>query len=683
MAYTTETIRNIALIGHSGSGKTTLTEALLLKSGRINTAGSVDRGNTVCDYDPLEKSHQHSLETGIANFDYNNIHVNILDTPGFPEFIGHSITALSAVETAALVINAQTGIETITRRMMQYAVERKLCRMIIINKIDSDNIDLPLLVEQIRETFGSECLPINLPAGMGSRVVDCFFNSDDAESDFSSVGEAHTAIIDQVIEMDEDLMELYLEENQEIDEEKLHDVFERALREGHLIPICFVSAQTGTGMDNLLDLFTKLLPSPLEGNPEAFVTGTDDNEEEIKPTLNSTDHVIAHVFKVSIDPFVGKIAVFRIHQGTITKDSQLYVGDARKAFKVGHLLQIFGKEHSDMPQGIPGDICAVSKVDELHRESVLHDSHDEDNLRLRPSHYPTPLFGLAILVKKRGEEQKLSESLHKLAEEDPCLLVEHHQSTSQTVLRGMSDLHLRIALEKMNERYKLEVGTEPPKIPYRESISLPSDGHHRHKKQTGGAGQFGEVFLRVEPMEQGAGFEFASEVVGGTIPTALIPAVEKGIREALPHGAIAGFPLHDLRAIATDGKHHPVDSKEVAFVTAGREAFLDAVRKAKPQVLEPIVKIHVQAPADAMGAITGDLSSRRGRVNGSDTGANGTIIVNGIVPLAELGNYQSHLTSITGGAGSYDLEFSHYEPVPGEIQKKLCEEYQNQRHSQD
>jgi elongation factor G len=411
-----------------------------------------------------------------------------------------------------------------------------------------------LLVEQIRETFGSECLPINLPAGMGSRVVDCFFNSDDAESDFSSVGEAHTAIIDQVIEMDEDLMELYLEENQEIDEEKLHDVFERALREGHLIPICFVSAQTGTGMDNLLDLFTKLLPSPLEGNPEAFVTGTDDNEEEIKPTLNSTDHVIAHVFKVSIDPFVGKIAVFRIHQGTITKDSQLYVGDARKAFKVGHLLQIFGKEHSDMPQGIPGDICAVSKVDELHRESVLHDSHDEDNLRLRPSHYPTPLFGLAILVKKRGEEQKLSESLHKLAEEDPCLLVEHHQSTSQTVLRGMSDLHLRIALEKMNERYKLEVGTEPPKIPYRESISLPSDGHHRHKKQTGGAGQFGEVFLRVEPMEQGAGFEFASEVVGGTIPTALIPAVEKGIREALPHGAIAGFPLHDLRAIATDGK---------------------------------------------------------------------------------------------------------------------------------
>jgi elongation factor G len=683
MAYTTEAIRNIALIGHAGSGKTTLTEALLLKAGRINSAGSVDKGNTVCDYDPLEKSHQHSLETAMVSLDHQDTHINILDTPGFPEFTGHSIAALSAVETAAIVINAQTGIETVTHRMMAQAGERDLCRMIIINKVDSDNIDLPILVEQIQETFGSECLPINLPAGNGSRVIDCFFNSEGDETDFSSVEEAHTAIIDQVIEMDEDLMELYLEQDQDIDAERLHDTFERALREGHLIPICFVSAQADVGIDQLLNIFARLLPSPLEGNITSFRTGDGEDSEEITPSLDAGDHVIAHVFKVSIDPFVGRIALFRIHQGTITKDSQLYIGDARKPFKVNHLLQVFGKEHSDVPQGIPGDICAVSKVDDIHRGSVLHDSHDEDNLNLIPLRYPTPLFGLAINVQKRGDEQKLSETLQKLAEEDPCLAIEHNQSTAQTVLRGMSDLHLRIAMEKMNERYNLEVNTEPPKIPYRETISVAAEGHHRHKKQTGGAGQFGEVFLRIEPLEQGSGFEFASAVVGGSIPTSLIPAVEKGIREALPQGAIAGFPLHDIRAIATDGKHHPVDSKEIAFSTAGREAFLDAVRKAKPQVLEPIVKIHVQAPADAMGAIAGDLSSRRGRVNGSETTAGGTINVEGVVPLAELGNYQSHLTSVTGGAGSYDLEFSHYEPVPGDIQKKLCEEFQNQRQSQE
>jgi elongation factor G len=676
--YTSETIRNIALIGHGASGKTSLAEALLFEAGVIGHLGSVEKGNTVCDHDPLEKTHQHSLETALVQFEHGEAHINLLDTPGFPDFIGHAIDALSAVETAAVVINAQSGIETVTRRLMERAAERGLCRMIIVNRIDHENLDLPGLVARIQDSFGAECLPINLPTGGCSGVIDCFFN-DSGDSDFGSVAEAHTAIIDQVIEMNEELMELYLEEGEEVAPEKLHDTFELALREGHLIPICFTSARNGVGIRELLELFAKLLPSPLEGNPEPFHRGEGETAEAFNATPDPAAHVIAHVFKVAIDPFVGKLALFRIHQGTVTRDSQLFIGDGRKPFKVSHLLRVHGKDTSEMAHGIPGDLCAVAKVDDVHRGAVLHDSHDEDHIHLQPLPYPVPLFGFAINAQNRGDEQKLSDTLHKLTEEDPCLAVEYNQATQETVLRGLSELHLRITLERMRERYKLEVDTRPPKIAYRETITAPAEGHHRHKKQTGGAGQFGEVFLRVEPREQGAGFEFASEVVGGAIPTSLIPAVEKGIREALHQGAIAGYPIHDVRVVVHDGKYHPVDSKEVAFATAGREAFFDAIRKARPIVMEPIVKIQIEAPADAMGAVTCDLSSRRGRVNGSDTGVNGSLLIDGQVPLAEIDGYSSQLTSMTGGAGSYSIEFSHYEAVPGDIQKRLCDAYQQPR----
>jgi elongation factor G len=673
--YTTESIRNIALVGHGGAGKTTLVEALLAQGGRIATAGKVEQGNTVCDFDPQEKAHQHSLDAALANLDYQGAHINLIDTPGFPDFIGQAIAVLPAVETVAVVVNAQTGIEPVTHRLMERAAERRLCRMIIINKIDVEDVDLPGLLEQLQETFGNQCLPINLPANQGTGVVDCFFNPS-GESDFSSVAEAHTAIIDQVVEMDEALMEVYLEQGQELEPEQLHDAFEKALREGHLIPVCFTSARTGVGVKALLELFVRLLPNPTEGNPEPFLRG--EGEEAFHAVPDARQHAIAHVFKVAIDPFVGKLAMFRIHQGTITKDSQLYIGDARKPFKVGHVFQVFGKDHPEVDVGIPGDLCAVAKVDEIHRDAVIHDSHDEDHIHLRPLHLPTPLFGLAIKAANRGDEQKLSDTLNKLLEEDPCLAIEQNQTTRETVLRGLSNLHLRITLEKMRDRYRLAMETKPPKIAYKETISAVAEGHHRHKKQTGGAGQFGEVFLRVEPLERGTGFEFTSEVVGGTIPSQFLPAVEKGVREVLESGAIAGYPLQDVRAVATDGKHHPVDSKEVAFVTAGREAFLDAIRKARPIVLEPIVNMEIVAPADTVGTITGDLSGRRGRINGTDARGRGTVVVSAQVPLAELEGYESQLKSMTGGQGSYDIEFSHYEPVPADIQQRLCAAYQQQ-----
>lgn len=677
VSYTTESIRNIALVGHGAAGKTTLVETLLHHAGKLPTPGAVEKGNTVCDFDPQEKAHQHSLDSALVNFDYDGAHINLIDTPGFPDFLGQAIAVLPAVETAAVVINAQTGIEAVTQRMMERAGERQQCRMIIVNKIDTENIDFPGLLDQIQDAFGKECLPINLPASGATRVSDCFFNST-GDSDFSSVAAAHSTLIDQVVEVDEDLMALYLEQGEDLQPEQLHAPFEKAMREGHLVPICFVSARTGAGIKELLDAFVKLLPNPTEGNSEPLLKGEAATETS-HSIPDPQQHAVAHVFKVLIDPFIGKLGIFRIHQGTVTKDSQLYIGDSRKPFKVSHLFHVHGKEHPEVTTGIPGDLCAVAKVDEIHRDVVLHDSHDEDLVHLRSSRFPTPLFGLAIRAATRGDEQKLSDTVHKLLEEDPCLALEHNAHTKETVLRGLSDLHLRITLEKMQQRYNLQVETKPPKIAYKETISQNAEGHHRHKKQTGGAGQFGEVFMRIEPLPRDAGFEFVSEVVGGTIPTSFLPAVEKGVREALQEGAIAGYPMQDVRAIAYDGKYHPVDSKEIAFITAGREAFLDAVNKAKPLILEPIVNLEVRTPADSVGAITGDLSSRRGRIAGTDAGPRGMTLINAQVPLAELEGYESQLKSMTGGHGSYNIELSHYDPVPGDIQQKLQAAHKKQQ----
>lgn len=672
-SYTTENLRNIALVGHALSGKTTLAEALLHRAGVVGSPGSVEKGDTVADSDPQEKEYQHSLSAACLHLDHGGAHLNIIDTPGYPDFLGHALAALPAVETVAVVISAQAGIELVTSRMMERAAELKLCRLIVVNKIDASDIDLPALLGRIQEMFGKECLPINLPSGGGKGVVDCFF-SPSGEADFSSVSEAHTRIVDQVVEVDEELMSVYLEQG-EVRPEQLHDPFEEALREGHLIPVCFTSARTGAGIPELLDIFARLMPNPLEGNPTVFLKGEGEAVQQVTATPAPDRHVLAHVFKVAVDPFVGRLGVFRIHQGTITKDTQLYVNDGRKPFKVGHLYKLQGKDNREVDAGIPGDICAVTKVEEVQFNAVLHDSHEEDSYRIQPAELPQPMVGLAVTPTKRGDEQKISGALQKLVAEDPCFLVEHHAATNETVVRGLGDLHLRVMLERLAARYNVEVSTRPPKIPYRETVSAGAEGHHRHKKQTGGAGQFGEVFLRVAPLPRGAGFEFEDAVVGGVIPNQFIPAVEKGVRQVLESGAIAGYPMQDVKVTVYDGKYHAVDSKEVAFVTAGRKAFIDAILKARPIALEPIVRIEITAPDASMGDIAGDLSAKRGRISSTETQNGGMILIKAQVPLAELNNYQSKLKSVTGGQGSYTIELSHYDPVPPQIQQQLMAEY--------
>jgi len=673
--HSSEQVRNLAFVGHAGAGKTTLIEALLARTGMIHEAGSVEKGTTVTDFTAQEKRLHHSLDTAVCHLETDGTFMNLLDTPGYPDFSGRSMSVLSGVETAAVVINAEAGIEMVTHRMMQFAADRHLCRMIIINKIDREGVDLHGVLRQVRDTFGNECLPLNLPADKGRTVADCFFSPSDVEPDFASIDAAHTAMVDQIVELDDELMEVYLEQGEDLSLEQLHDPFERALRAGHVVPVCFVSAETGSGINQLLNIIAKLMPSPAEGNPPEFFKGEGDSIEPVVVSSDSDAHFIGHVFKVNVDPYVGRMGVFRVHQGRVKAGDQVYLGERRKSFKVAHLYRLQGGETVEIASGVPGDICAVSKVDDMHFDAVLHSSHDEDQFHLKPVPLPPPMYGVAIELDRRGDEKKLSDALHKLSAEDPSLLVEFNAQSNETVLRGMGELHLRMILEYMAEEYKLEVSTRPPKIAYRETITRKAEGHHRHKKQTGGAGQFGEVYLRVEPLPRDSGFEFVNQIVGASIPGQFVPAVEKGVRQVLSEGAIAGYPLQDVRVIVYDGKHHPVDSKEVAFVAAGKKAFLDAIAKARPVLLEPIAAVEITAPGDYVGDITGHLSGVRGRISGNDTIAGGQVRISAQVPVAELGDYQTTLKSLTGGEGMFTMEFDHYATVPPEIQKALEAEF--------
>ena len=691
MSYSTQQIRNVALVGHPGAGKTIVFEALLHAGGAITSAGSIERGNTVSDVDPMEKQRGHSIDASIASIDITDgtgqaIHANLIDTPGYPDFRGPTLASLAAVETVAIVVDATGGVEYGTRRMMAHAKERRSCRMIVVNKIDHDGADCAGLLAGLREAFGNELLPINLPVDGGTRVVDCFGSGANTAAGTSDIGDVagwHQNILDQVVEVSESVMEHYLESGESgLGGEELHDAFEQCLREGHLVPVCFVSARSGAGIQELLSIIANLLPHPGEANPPVFSRRRGSDVQPFSTTPDPAAHVVADVFRIINDPFVGKLGVFRVYQGTIRKDTQLFVDDGRKPFKVAHLFKLQGKEHVEITQAIPGDIAAVAKVDELHLDAVLHDSHDEDHIQLTALDFPRPMFGLAIEAGSKGQEQKLATALHKLAEEDPCFHVEHEVETNETVIRGLSDLHLRIQLDRLKERHGVEVVTQPPRIAYRETVGGKAEGHYRHKKQTGGAGQFGEVFLRIEPLPRGTGFEFVDAVKGGTIPGQLLPAVEKGVRQVLSQGAVAGYPIQDVRVIVYDGKHHPVDSKEVAFVAAGKKAFLDAIIKARPQVLEPIVDLDVAAPEQHMGGISGGLASKRARIQGTDASKGGEIVIKAQVPLSELEGYAAELKSLTAGRGRYSLDFSHYEPVPPQVQKRLMESFKP-RHDED
>lgn len=680
VSYTTADIRNVLFAGHKSAGKTTLLEALLHRAGAISVKGEVSRGTTVSDFEKEEKAHGHSIYASILHADHMGRRLNLIDSPGSPELIGQALCAMPAVETVAVVINAASGIELVTRKMMEAARERNIPRAIIINHIDAPDVDLEDLVGRIQKTFGTECLPVNLPANKGTAITKCLLNRS-GESDIFSVESQHQAILDQVVEVDEGLMEQYLG-GEEPNYEALHDPFEKCMDEGHVVPILFTNAKTGVGVPELLDFIARWFPSPLEGNQQPFMVDVPEQDHTAEIPFDykegASDPMFAHVFKVTSDPFVGKLAIFRVHHGKLTGQSQVIIGHSKKPIKLGHVFHLQGKQHIEVSEIIAGDIGAVAKIEEIHLNDVLHDDHKLDTVHHKRDPMPTPMYSLAVTPKARGDEQKLNVMLTRMAEEDPTFKWTTDRATHEVVITGMGELHLRLVLERLEAR-GLHVETKPPKIAYKETILASAEGHHRHKKQTGGAGQFGEVFLRVEPLPEdspahtgrgGAGFEFVNEVFGGTIPGQFIPAVEKGVRDIMELGAVAGYSLTNVRCIVYDGKHHPVDSKEVAFRTAGKFAFIDAIKKARPTLLEPIVKLEVIVPEDKLGAITGDLSGKRGRIQGTDMLGGGLVRVDALAPLGELMSYNAQLKSVTGGQGSFTMDLSHYDPAPPQIQQR-------------
>jgi len=440
------------------------------------------------------------------------------------------------------------------------------------------------------------------------------------------------------------------------------------------VPICFADSRTGVGVKELLDLIARHFPSPEEGNIRPFLVGEGADEKPFAYSEDVGKPLLAHVFKVTTDPFIGKLAIFRVHQGKASGSASVYIGQSKKGVKLGHVFHLQGKDHPEADAIIAGDIGAVAKIDDIHAGDVLHDDHALDLVHIKPIPFPQPMYGLAVTPKARGDEQKISGALQKIMEEDPTFKVHVDRQTHELVIEGLGDLHLRLVLERLRNR-GLEVETKPPKIAYRETITAKAEGHHRHKKQTGGAGQFGEVFLRIEPLERGKGFEFVDEIFGGAIPGQFVPAVEKGVRDLLEQGPIAGYPVQDVRVIVYDGKHHPVDSKEVAFRTAGKYAFKDAILKARPCLLEPVVNMEITVPEDKVGSITGDLSGKRGRIQGTDMLPGGMALIKAQAPLAEVMQYQNQLKSVTGGQGSFVMELSHYDQVPPQIQQQIAAQY--------
>jgi len=666
--FDTADFHNVLLAGPRSSGKTTLAEALLFRAGEISRQGNVDAGTAASDFEKEEQAHHYSVYSTLLHAGHQGKRINILDLPGAPDFIGQAIACLPAAETMLLVVDPERGIDSMSRRLMKLARNLDLPVAIVVSHIGEGIVHLGPFLSELKEAFGRGCLPINLPADKGKTVIDCLLNGE-GDSDLGPVAGFHTELLDQIVEIDDALMERYLE-GEEPNYEALHEPFERAMDQAHVIPVCFTDALSGAGVEPLLDIIVRHFPSPPEGNPRPFFIGEGEGETPFVYTDDASKTLLARVFHVTTDAYLGKLCLCRVYQGTMKAGDQLFIGDGKKPIRLGHLFKLQGKQRAPVTEIVAGDLGAIAKLEELHLGDVLHDDHALDHVHHKALPYPTPLHGLAIVPKTRGDEDKITEVLARIRDEDPTFEAHFESETHELVVHGLGEMHLSLVIERIKNQ-GVDVETKPPKIAYHETIMGQAEGHYRHKKQSGGAGQFGEVKLRVEPLERGAGFEFVDKIVGGVIPKGFLPAIEKGVRDIMRQGVVAGYPIEDVRVTVFDGKTHSVDSKEIAFRTAGKFAFKDAFLKASPQILEPIVNIEVTTPGDTVGSITGDLSSRRGKVFGTDMMSSGAAIVKASVPLADMMDYEPTLKSMTKGRGSFTMELSHYDAVPERIAQDL------------
>jgi len=666
MAYTVDDIRDFALIGHGDVGKTTLVEAMIHKAGVTSRLGSVGDGTATTDYTQEEKDRKISIDTATAYCSWQGKEFNIVDTPGYQDFFGQVVSALPAVETAVLLVSAVNGVQLNTIKTWNAARKAGCAGIVVVNKMDGENINLDEVIGAIKEAVGTSCVPFNLPIGQGTSFTGVFDVFSGGQAPAGLIGDAagaHEEAMDAVVEVDEALLEKYLEQGT-IDPAELSATLAKAVASGALVPILFAAARADKGVEEIMNMIAAVAPSPT-----VRVRKATKGDKEVEIAADPNAPFASFAFKSMTDPYVGKLSFLRVFRGSLTGDASVYDVRTEAKYRVGHIYRMQGREQKEIQKAIPGDIIALAKIEAIEVNDSL--TTENEPVMFPKVTFPKPMVGLAVKPKARGDEQRITGGLQKLSEEDKTFIVNRDTQTGELVVTGMSTLHLDIMLARLKNRFDVEVTTSEPKIPYKETVLGKSEARYRHKKQTGGRGQYGEVFIRLEPLERGAGFEFVDEVVGGRVPNQYIPAVEKGIREQLSKGVISGNVVEDVRVALYDGSFHPVDSSEAAFKMAAKKAFQEAFMNAKPVLLEPVVTLEITIPSEFMGDVTGDINSRRGRITGMDQAPGGLQILKVTVPLSEVMRYATELRSMTGGRGAYTMEFSHYDVVPQRIAEPI------------
>lgn len=688
--YEPAMLRNIGIIGHGSTGKTSLAEAMLFNSGAINRLGRVEDGNTVMDYEPEEIKKTSSVVAGFANISWKKSLINIIDTPGDANFIADAQNALHAVDCALITICAASGVEVQTEKLWDLAAENKLPKIIFINKMDRERANFYSVLTEIKDTFKVSLLPLQIPIGQEdtfSGVVDLIANKaytfdekgkanvTDIPDDLKDkVEEYKTMAVEAIAENDEELMDLYLE-GEELPMDKVNAVLKKGLASGEIIPVLCGSATKNIGVSTLLDFILEATPSPIDREPFlGFKPGT---EDQISRQPSSSELFSAMVFKTIIDPFAGKLTIFRVISGEVLSDSPVINSSKDSKERFGSILKLNGKKTETIAKAVTGDIVAVAKLKDTDTGDTFCDDKGEPIIYKLIS-FPKPNLSFAIQAKTKGDEDKIVQGLARLAEEDPTIRVTRNFETHEILLSGVGTGHLQVTVDKLLRKYNVDVLLQTPKVPYKETIKGKATVRYRHKKQSGGRGQFGECEITMSPNESGAGYEFIDKIFGGSIPRQFIPAVDKGIIDSKDSGILAGYPVVDFKIELIDGKHHPVDSSENAFKMAGSKAFKLAMADAKPTLLEPISKLEIIVPEENTGDIMGDLSSRRGAVSGYESKGKNTII-RATVPMSEILRYEPELRSMTSGKGTFSAEFMKYEEVPRELQTKIIEDNKKEK----
>lgn len=663
-SYKPEDVRNIVLCGHSQAGKTILAEAILLKAGAVNRLGTIADGTTTSDFDPDEKARGHSITTSIMNCEYDGKQFHIIDTPGAPDFVGGVVRGVDAADLAVICLNATRGIELMTRKAWDIAGKEGVARMIAITRMEGDNVNYAQLLQNIKDTFGKQCVAFTVCEGEGKdfKSVKRVMNDDNHGPEIDGL---RLAITESAVECDDALMARYLE-GDTISHDEVMGVLREAVCKGNVVPVFCLSAQKDIGVEQLLHGIAEWGPAPFHTHRDIVKS---DGSEEVYAPSHEADFK-AQVFKIVSDPHVGKLSFFRVFSGSVKSGDTVQIGGSGQRIKLNKIMRPQGGKYEEVGEAVAGDIVLTPKIEELKVGDTICSSDFGGVFHSLP--FPAPMCGLAISPKNRGDEQKISTNLHKLCDEDSTFVFDRDELTGEQVVRGIGHLHLEVMLGRLKNRYKIEVDTKPPRIPYLETITAQAEGAYRHKKQSGGAGQFAEVHLRLKPNERGAGFEFVNRIVGGVVSGPFIPSVEKGVQKAMARGIQAGYPVVDLVCEFFDGKEHPVDSKDIAFQIAGEQAFKEIAAKCGPVILEPVVEMEITFPAEFTGDVSGDISTRRGRPTGMEQIGNYQVF-KVLVPLAEVADYSSTLKAITQGNGDYTMHLSHYDRLPAHLMKAVIE----------